>query len=210
MLAKWVTCIVPPDSRDAFSAAQRQWSVISDQPGLIGQLGGWDTTAGHAHILGLWPDQPRLTPTEDPLLDALGEEPLLVGGYDRPGVAADGARHVKVLRQQDRLPGRVEDAEEAAAARVDEPRGQVAHVHHLGRQIGGVWDHDRAVFGRWSGEPQRPVAGAIEDVSRTADQADAGDQRSVGPEGSQDVLLAGDLGLAVGLHAFHDVAGQRR
>ena len=65
MLAKWVTCIVPPDSRDAFSAAQRQWSVISDQPGLIGQLGGWDTTAGHAHILGLCPDQPRLTPTED-------------------------------------------------------------------------------------------------------------------------------------------------
>ncbi len=42
-------------SRAQFSTAQGHWSVISDQPGLVGQVGGWDNS-GRALVLGLWAD----------------------------------------------------------------------------------------------------------------------------------------------------------
>lgn len=56
MLAKWITCDVPERMRDRFAAAQQRWSVIGDQPGLVGQVGGWDSRTGRAHVLGLWAD----------------------------------------------------------------------------------------------------------------------------------------------------------
>lgn len=61
MLCKWISAAVPPTSRGKFAAAQRRWSMIRDQPGLIGQLGGWHTTetAATARILSLWTDQDR-------------------------------------------------------------------------------------------------------------------------------------------------------
>ncbi|MGK5727928.1 DUF4937 domain-containing protein [Streptomyces sp. URMC 124] len=54
MWGKWIGCSVPPDARGRFSAAQGAWSVIRDQPGLVGQVGGWDPATGRAHVLGLW------------------------------------------------------------------------------------------------------------------------------------------------------------
>ncbi|MFE3461062.1 DUF4937 domain-containing protein [Nocardiopsis aegyptia] len=56
MWGKWVGCSVPVAERGLFDAAQRAWSVIADQPGLVGQLGGWDPATGRAHVLGLWRD----------------------------------------------------------------------------------------------------------------------------------------------------------
>lgn len=53
MLLKWISCDVPDGARDRFDAGQRRWSVIADQPGLVGQAGGW---AGRAHVLALWAD----------------------------------------------------------------------------------------------------------------------------------------------------------
>ncbi|MET9465959.1 DUF4937 domain-containing protein [Streptomyces sp. NPDC006544] len=54
MWGKWIGCRVPVTARERFSAAQSAWSTISDQPGLVGQVGGWDTETGRAHVLGLW------------------------------------------------------------------------------------------------------------------------------------------------------------
>ncbi|MFI6154321.1 DUF4937 domain-containing protein [Kitasatospora sp. NPDC051170] len=57
MWGKWIGCSVPTESRERFSAAQRAWSSISDQPGLIGQVGGWDPATGRAQLLALWTDE---------------------------------------------------------------------------------------------------------------------------------------------------------
>ncbi|MGW6935206.1 DUF4937 domain-containing protein [Lentzea sp. NPDC054927] len=54
LLAKWITCDVPAHMRDRFDATQRSWSVIAGQPGLIGQVGGWDGRTGRAHVFALW------------------------------------------------------------------------------------------------------------------------------------------------------------
>ncbi|MFD7641664.1 DUF4937 domain-containing protein [Kitasatospora sp. NPDC059795] len=56
MWGKWIGCTVPVAARERFSAAQQAWSTISDQPGLIGQVGGWDPATGTARVLGLWAD----------------------------------------------------------------------------------------------------------------------------------------------------------
>ncbi|MFD8979715.1 DUF4937 domain-containing protein [Streptomyces sp. NPDC059564] len=56
MWGKWIGCDVPEGMREGFSAAQGGWSAIGDQPGLVGQVGGWDPRTGHARVLGLWTD----------------------------------------------------------------------------------------------------------------------------------------------------------
>ncbi|MFH9354856.1 DUF4937 domain-containing protein [Kitasatospora sp. NPDC017646] len=56
MWGKWIGCRVPVAARGQFSAAQGAWSTINDQPGLVGQVGGWDPATGRAHLLGLWTD----------------------------------------------------------------------------------------------------------------------------------------------------------
>ncbi|MBC3840252.1 DUF4937 domain-containing protein [Streptacidiphilus sp. 4-A2] len=56
MWIKWINCTVPAATREQFSTAQCGWSVISDQPGLVGQAGGWDPAGGHARLLALWAD----------------------------------------------------------------------------------------------------------------------------------------------------------
>ncbi|MFF2659428.1 DUF4937 domain-containing protein [Kitasatospora sp. NPDC058032] len=55
MWGKWIGCEVPEDGRERFSDAQRAWAAIRDQPGLIGQVGGWE--GGYARVLGLWADE---------------------------------------------------------------------------------------------------------------------------------------------------------
>ncbi len=58
MWGKWIDCRVTPGAREAFAAGQRRWSAISDQPGLVGQAGGWAPDADRALLLGLWTDGP--------------------------------------------------------------------------------------------------------------------------------------------------------
>jgi heme-degrading monooxygenase HmoA len=93
VLAKWITCDVPARTRERFAADQQRWSVIADQPGLIGQVGGWDSRTGRAHVLGLWADagshQAFLRDRHDAVADtgghtgiavALGEVVLTMSG----------------------------------------------------------------------------------------------------------------------------------
>lgn len=62
MWGKWIGCRVPAAERGHFSAAQGAWSTISDQPGLVGQMGGWDPATGRAHLPAL---RSRATPESD-------------------------------------------------------------------------------------------------------------------------------------------------
>lgn len=56
VLLKWITCEVPANAREGLAAAQVRWRAVTDQPGLIGQVGGWDARTGHAHVPALWVD----------------------------------------------------------------------------------------------------------------------------------------------------------
>ncbi|WP_316528685.1 DUF4937 domain-containing protein [Kitasatospora brasiliensis] len=58
MWGKWIDCRVRPAAHEAFAAGQRRWSAISDQPGLVGQAGGWASGADRALLLALWADEP--------------------------------------------------------------------------------------------------------------------------------------------------------
>lgn len=82
MLAKWITCAVPASARDRFAAAQQKWSVIADQPGLVGQVGGWDSRTGRAHVLALWADagshQEFLRDRHDSVADASGSTGITI------------------------------------------------------------------------------------------------------------------------------------
>lgn len=53
-LVKWITCSVRDDDRGRFDTAQRCWSQIADQPGLIVQAGGWDSKTSSACALACW------------------------------------------------------------------------------------------------------------------------------------------------------------
>ncbi|RRJ65207.1 DUF4937 domain-containing protein [Paenibacillus oralis] len=56
MLIKWVTCTVASANKKAFSQAQSRWSLLSQVPGVIGQIGGWERKGDllEAHIFGFW------------------------------------------------------------------------------------------------------------------------------------------------------------
>ncbi|MFF2119612.1 DUF4937 domain-containing protein [Kitasatospora sp. NPDC058184] len=61
MWGKWIDCRVRPGAHEAFAAGQRRWSAISDQPGLVGQTGGWAPDGDRALLLALWADEPAYT-----------------------------------------------------------------------------------------------------------------------------------------------------
>ncbi|MEU4769597.1 DUF4937 domain-containing protein [Actinosynnema sp. NPDC023794] len=113
MLAKWITCDVPTASRDVFSAAQARWTVIGDQPGLLGQVGGWDPRTGRAHVLALWADAAShevfLRDRHDAIADASGYRGIAVAVGETvltlPGTAATVAEAIDgpVLRVADCL-----------------------------------------------------------------------------------------------------------
>lgn len=51
---KWITCSVGGSDRGRFDTAQRCWSQIAGQPGLIVQAGGWDRAGHAACVLACW------------------------------------------------------------------------------------------------------------------------------------------------------------
>lgn len=54
-LLKWIRCAVTPQARADFDRTQRSWSVLSDDPGLCFQIGGWDARhSNEAAILAFW------------------------------------------------------------------------------------------------------------------------------------------------------------
>jgi hypothetical protein len=55
VLVKWIRCEVADPG--AFDTAQRGWQELRDQPGFIGQGGGWSRRdPGVAHIVAYWAD----------------------------------------------------------------------------------------------------------------------------------------------------------
>ncbi|MFD8081716.1 DUF4937 domain-containing protein [Kitasatospora sp. NPDC059722] len=61
MWIKWINCRVLPGGREDFADAQREWAAIADQPGLVGQVGGWEAGGERAHVLGVWADEKAYT-----------------------------------------------------------------------------------------------------------------------------------------------------
>ncbi|BBB00694.1 hypothetical protein RVR_7793 [Actinacidiphila reveromycinica] len=53
MLVKWMRCGVV--DRPGFDRGQRRWAALRQQPGFLGQGGGWSRAQpGVAHIFGFW------------------------------------------------------------------------------------------------------------------------------------------------------------
>ncbi|WP_459648163.1 DUF4937 domain-containing protein [Kitasatospora sp. Ki12] len=78
MWGKWIDCRVRPGARGVFADGQRRWSAISDQPGLIGQTGGWAPDSDRALLLALWADEPAylrfLRDRHDPVAEAAAQQ----------------------------------------------------------------------------------------------------------------------------------------
>ncbi|PCJ52892.1 MAG: hypothetical protein COA70_10830 [Planctomycetota bacterium] len=53
MLLKWIVCQVAKQDHDAFAVSQEAWKGMANEPGFLGQCGGWKD-AKTACILGLW------------------------------------------------------------------------------------------------------------------------------------------------------------
>ncbi|MFF2041204.1 DUF4937 domain-containing protein [Kitasatospora sp. NPDC058170] len=88
MWGKWISCGVPPAVRGVFSAGQSAWSVIGDQPGLVGQVGGWDAATGRAHVLGVWADARAYARFMDERHDAVVAGIRQDAGYSSIEIAA--------------------------------------------------------------------------------------------------------------------------
>ncbi len=56
MFAKWIVCNLNPEQKNAFHLAQLMWQQISDSPGFIAQVGGWNMQQTQACILAYWHD----------------------------------------------------------------------------------------------------------------------------------------------------------
>ncbi|MGK4585766.1 DUF4937 domain-containing protein [Kitasatospora sp. HPMI-4] len=87
MWGKWIVCGVPTAARAEFSSGQRAWSAISDQPGLVGQLGGWDLATGRAHVLALWADVDSYRGFMRERHDAVAATARQSAAYDSIGIA---------------------------------------------------------------------------------------------------------------------------
>ncbi|MBI5154232.1 DUF4937 domain-containing protein [Candidatus Poribacteria bacterium] len=77
-LAKWITCRVSAETRQAFSRGQVAWRALADCPGFAGQTGGWNATDPlEARIVALWrgrEDYDRfMAERHDPIFDRSGQ-----------------------------------------------------------------------------------------------------------------------------------------
>ncbi|MFJ8439821.1 DUF4937 domain-containing protein [Kitasatospora griseola] len=90
MWGKWIGCTVPAAARGRFSAAQEAWSAISDQPGLVGQLGGWDPATGRAQLLGLRTDEAAYRRFMRERHDAVAADSQQRAGYTAIDIATGG------------------------------------------------------------------------------------------------------------------------
>ncbi|MEU4117037.1 DUF4937 domain-containing protein [Kitasatospora sp. NPDC028055] len=116
MWGKWIDCRVRPGARAAFAAGQRRWSAIADQPGLLGQLGGWDRTGDRALLYALWTDRAAYDRFMRERHDEVATEAAQQGSWDSirvatgpvvqafPGAAPslpEALRHATLLRAAD-------------------------------------------------------------------------------------------------------------
>ncbi|MFF7452967.1 DUF4937 domain-containing protein [Kitasatospora sp. NPDC008115] len=133
MWGKWISCEVPSeDGRTRFSDAQQAWSAIGDQPGLVGQVGGWD--GGCARLLGLWDDEETygrfLRERHDAVLGASGQG----GTYDAIETAA-GAVVLEMPGDAGGLPRALETATLLRVADCRLRPGRAAHFLDVQRRV---------------------------------------------------------------------------
>ena len=187
VLAKWITWDVPGDAHDVFGAAQERWTAIADQPGLIGQVGGWDTRTGRAHVFALWADagshEAFLRDRHDAVADATGYRGLEVAlgetSLALPGAAATVAEAMEgpVLRVADcRLAEGAHEHFAEVQRRVWAPAmaaagvlgGVVAHLASDRRLVVTFWP-DEETHRRYAREVPalRARAGADADITST-------------------------------------------
>ncbi|MFJ9453815.1 DUF4937 domain-containing protein [Kitasatospora sp. NPDC101447] len=88
MWSKWIDCRVRAGAREAFAAGQRRWSAISDQPGLVGQGGGWAPDGDRALLLALWTDEPAYTRFMRERHDLVADEAAQHGSWTDLRIAA--------------------------------------------------------------------------------------------------------------------------
>ncbi|MFH8381497.1 DUF4937 domain-containing protein [Kitasatospora sp. NPDC018058] len=123
MWGKWIDCRVRPGAHGAFAAGQRRWAALADQPGLVGQVGGWSRADGRALVLALWADEEAYGRFMRERHDAVATEAAQQGSWrsiqaaagpvalTMPGSApslVDALQHATLLRAADCLlrPGR--------------------------------------------------------------------------------------------------------
>ncbi|MER7702201.1 DUF4937 domain-containing protein [Kitasatospora sp. NPDC097605] len=132
MWGKWIECEVPTEGRERFADAQRAWAAIGDQPGLVGQVGGWDR--GCARVLGLWADEEAygrfMRERHDAVVAASGQG----GTYAAIGTAAGAV----VQEMAGDAPDLSRAMETAALLRVADCRlrpGRAAHFLDVQRRV---------------------------------------------------------------------------
>jgi heme-degrading monooxygenase HmoA len=126
---KWITCSVGESDRERFSVAQRCWSELAGEPGLIAQAGGWD--AGLACILGCWTDRPAYAAFMSDRHDDIAMRSGQAGTY----TSIDVATGESVLD----IPGRAAGVADAALLRVADCRLREGRQEHFTRVQRDVW-----------------------------------------------------------------------
>ncbi|WP_380285917.1 DUF4937 domain-containing protein [Kitasatospora purpeofusca] len=132
MWGKWIGCEVPESGRERFSAAQRGWAAIGDQPGLVGQVGGWDR--GCARVLGLWADEEAygrfMRERHDAVIGASGQ-----GGTYAAIATATGAVVLEMAGDAAELPRALEAATLLRVADCRLRPGRAAHFLDVQRRV---------------------------------------------------------------------------
>jgi heme-degrading monooxygenase HmoA len=136
MILKRISCRVPPESRDAFRAAQTSWAEVRGLDGFLGQTGGFTKTdEDRAIILGLWRDQPsyaRFMATEhDRIFEGSGQGQT----YE----AIDTAIYEVELAMPGRLPSLVEAVEDGVFLRISEGKVHAGRLDDFARAQREIW-----------------------------------------------------------------------
>lgn len=187
MFLKWVTCSVDEASHGAFGFAQEGWSAIAEQPGLVGQVGGWDTATGDALILGVWANRSSyelfMRDRHDAVANRLGQSRTYLAVHAAIGDAiftidGDAASLPHALAAGVLL--RVADCQVGTAHRahfIDVQRGVWAPgMAAAGGMLGGVFTQlaeDRYLVTTWWSDAAAHQRYAAEDVPGLRKQAAA-------------------------------------
>ncbi|WP_327180312.1 YdbC family protein (plasmid) [Streptomyces sp. NBC_01335] len=143
MWGKWIDCRVRPGAQDAFADGQRRWAALVDQPGLVGQVGGWSGTEGRALVLSLWADEEAygrfMRERHDGIATATGQQ----GSWTAVQVAA-GPVAQPVPGAAGSLPDALKDATLLRAADCRLRPGRTDHFLEVQRR---VWSPGMAAAG---------------------------------------------------------------
>ncbi|RME53005.1 MAG: DUF4937 domain-containing protein, partial [Deltaproteobacteria bacterium] len=83
MVIKWIVCRVPEGKRNSFDEAQQAWKTISESPGFLGQIGGWNRhDPSEACIAAFWQDEAAYRNFMDRIHDGVTQKNAQAQTYD--------------------------------------------------------------------------------------------------------------------------------